>query len=217
MIGVAEALVVVLALGVPLGLAAGYLGGRFDRIVGWLTDLTFSMPALIIILVVVVDLPAEHARGDGRRSAFLVGAGLTRVVRSATLPVREELYVAAARVSGLSRPYIIARHVLPRIAGVVIVQASLFAAGALLVTAGLAFLGLIVTAPAPSWGGMVGDGIRVCIAAVADLAARHRDRLTCSRSALLGDAVRDATAEAGRRPCTAPPKRRPRADAGAAA
>ena len=75
-----------------------------------------------------------------------------RIVRSATLPVREELYIAAARVSGLSRPYIVVRHVLPRVAGPIIVQASLFCAVALLVQTGLAFLGLVVDRAAAELG-----------------------------------------------------------------
>ena len=101
-----------------------------------------------------------------------------RVVRSATLPVREELYIAAAqRVRACRGPTSSRRHVLPRIAGAVIVQASLLAALALLVQTGLAFLNLVVAAPAPELGR---DGRRRLrgdrAPAVADLAARHRDR-----------------------------------------
>jgi len=157
MTGVAEALIVVLVLGVPLGLAAGYLGGWVDQLVAWLADLTFSIPAVVIIIVVLSVFPQSMLAGMCTLGV-LAAPGLMRVVRAATLPVREELYVAAARVTGLSRPYIISRHVLPRIAGAVIVQASLLAAVALLVQTGLAFLTLVVASPAPSWGGMVADG-----------------------------------------------------------
>jgi peptide/nickel transport system permease protein len=195
-LGVVEALVVVLLLGVPLGLAAGYLGGGPDRAVTWLADLTFSVPAIVIILVVLSVFPESMLAG---MVAFgvLAAPGLMRVVRSATLPVREELYIQAAQVSGLSRPYILTRHVLPRISGAVIVQASLLAAVALGVQTGLAFLNLLVQSPAPSWGGMVADGTSVLLLhpwliwppgiAIA---------LTMLALCLLGDAVRDATTEA---------------------
>jgi len=83
---------------------------------------------------------------------ILSAPGIARMVRAVTLPVREELYIAAARVSGLSRPYIVARHVLPRITGVVIVQSALGAAGAVGITAGLSFLG-VLDPPSPAGAG----------------------------------------------------------------
>lgn len=195
MIGVSEALVVVLALGVPFGLAAGYYRGWIDSLVSWLADLTFSMPAIVIVLLVLAVFPQSMAAGMASLGV-IAAPGLMRLVRSATLPVREELYIAAARVSGLSGFQIIARHVLPRIAGVLIVQASLLAAVALLIQTGLAFLGLVVAQPAPSWGGMVADGARAIelqpwliwppgMAIV----------LTILALGLLGDSVRDTTTE----------------------
>jgi peptide/nickel transport system permease protein len=202
-LGVVEALIVVLLLGVPLGLAAGYLGGGPDKVVTWLADLTFSVPGIVIIIVVLSVFPQNMLAG---MVAFgvLAAPALMRVVRSATLPIREELYIQAAQVSGLSRPYILTRHILPRISGVVIVQASLLAAVALGVQTGLAFLNLLVAAPAPSWGGMVANGTSVLLLhpwliwppgiAIA---------LTSLALCLLGDAVRDATTEAW----SAPPGR----------
>jgi peptide/nickel transport system ATP-binding protein/peptide/nickel transport system permease protein len=195
LIGVAEALAVVLALGLPTGIAAGYLGGWVDRAVGWLADLTFSMPAIVIIIVVLSVFPGSMAAAMVTLGV-LAAPALMRIVRSATLPVREELYVAAARVAGLSRSYIMGRHILPRIVGPVIVQTSLLAAAALLTQTGLAFLSLVVAAPAPSWGGMIADGVGVIVLqpwliwppgiALA---------LTILALGLLGDAARDTTAE----------------------
>jgi peptide/nickel transport system permease protein len=195
LVGVVEALAVVLVLGVPLGLAAGYLGGWTDRVVTWLADLTFSLPAVVIIIVVLSVFPASMLAGM-TTFGVIAAPGLMRVVRSATLPVREELYIKAAEASGLSRVYILTRHILPRIAGVVIVQASLLAAVALGVQTGLAFLKLLVADPAPSWGGMVADGTSVLLlhpwlivppgAAIA---------VTMLALSLLGDAVRDAAVE----------------------
>jgi peptide/nickel transport system ATP-binding protein/peptide/nickel transport system permease protein len=207
LVGVAEALAVVLLLGVPAGLAAGYLGGSVDRAVGWLADLTFSMPAIVIIIVVLSIFP-------GSMTAAMVTFGviaapaLMRVVRSATLPVRDELYIAAARVSGLSHSYIMSRHILPRTVGPVVVQVSLLAAAALLTQTGLAFLSLVVAAPAPSWGGMVADGVSVIVLqpwliwppgiAIA---------LTILALGLLGDAARDLTTETWSGPTQLPRRR----------
>jgi len=206
MAGVAEALVVVLALGVPLGLAAGYFGGWIDRLVTWLADLTFSIPAIILIVVVLSVFPQSMPAAMVTLGVIMAPA-LMRVVRAATLPVRQELSVAAAQVSGLSRPYIITRHVLPRISGALIVQVALLSGVALLVQTGLAFLGLVVPAPAPSWGGMVADGIgAIDIQSWLIWPPGIVIALTILACGLLGDVVRDATTENW-----APVVRRPRA------
>jgi peptide/nickel transport system permease protein len=198
MIAVAEALIVVLLLGVPLGLIAGYFGGVLDRVVGWLADLAFSMPALIVVLVVLTVFP-QSTLAAMVTIGVLGSPFLMRVVRSATLPVREELYVAAARVSGLSRVYILSRHVLPRNAGVIIVQASLFAGGVLLAQAGLAFLGLLVKPPAPSWGGMLTDGIQnIVLQPWLIWPPGIVIALTILAFGLLADAVSDASSESWR-------------------
>ena len=203
LIGVAEALVVVLVLGLPLGLVAGYAGGWTDRVVTWLADLTFSLPAVVIIIVVLSVFPANMLAAM-ITLGVLAAPDLMRVVRSATLPIREELYIRAAEASGLSRTYIVSRHILPRIAGVVIVQASLLAAVALGVQSGLAFLDLLVQAPAPSWGGMVANGTTVLLlhpwliippgAAIA---------VTMLALSLLGDSVRDTAVEMWSAPAAA--------------
>jgi peptide/nickel transport system permease protein len=195
MLGVAEALLFVLLLGVPLGLAAGYLGGWVDTAVTWLADLAFSVPAIVIIIVILAVFP-QNMLAAMAAFGVLCAPGLMRVVRSATMPVRKEAYIEAARVSGLSGFYILTRHVLPRISGAVIVQASFLAALALVFQTGLAFLNLLVAAPAPSWGGMVANGTSVILEngwliwppgiAIA---------LTILALCLLGDAVRDAATE----------------------
>jgi peptide/nickel transport system permease protein len=210
MIGVAETLIVGLAIGVPVGLAAGFLGGALDKTVSWLADLMFSVPAIIVILVVLSVFP--HSMTAAMVTFGVIAApGLMRVVRSVTLSVREEPYIAAAQVAGLSPGYIITRHVAPRVASPVIVQASLLAAVAMTVQTGLSFLGLVVAAPAPSWGGMVADGFGVILQqpwliwppgiAIA---------LTILALGLLGDAVRDATTEAWSTPTHSGGRRRRR-------
>ncbi|WP_060888007.1 dipeptide/oligopeptide/nickel ABC transporter permease/ATP-binding protein [Streptomyces caniscabiei] len=195
LVGVVEAMAVVLALGVPIGLVAGYVGGKVDRAIIWLADLVLSLPAIILVIVVLSVFP-QSVPAAMVTLGVLAAPGLVRVVRAATLPVREQLYVAAARVSGMSRTYIITRHVLPRVMGPIIVQASLLAATALLVQTGLAFLALIAAPPEPSWGGMVADGVAALFQqpwliwppglAIA---------LTILAFGLLGDAVRDASTE----------------------
>jgi peptide/nickel transport system permease protein len=195
MLGVAEALLVVLVIAIPLGLAAGYHGGWFDRSTGWLTDLTFSMPGIAIVLVVLSVF--RHSMLAAMITLGVLGApALARIIRSAALPVREELYITAAQASGLSSSYIISRHVLPRVAGPIIVLMSLYAAAALLAQTGLAYLGMIVMVPAPSWGGMVGDGIGVILQQPWLIwPPGVVMTLTVLAFGLLGDAARDATAE----------------------
>lgn len=208
MVGVAEALVVLLVLGVPLGLAAGFYGGWIDRVVSWCADLAFAIPAIVLILVVLAVFPASMLAAMVT-FGVLAAPGLMRVVRAATLPIRQELYIAAAQVSGLSRPYVITRHVLPRIAGVVIIQAALLSALALLVQTGLAFLGLVVASPAPSWGGMVADGASV-IQSQSWLIwpPGMVIAITILAFGLLGDSVRDASTEAWSAPVRSVRRRR---------
>lgn len=211
--GVAQALVTALLIGVPLGLLAGYVGGLLDRIVSALADLTFSTPHVVVILVVLSVFP-QSMTAAMVTFGLLSAPILMRVARSATLPVREELYIAAARVSGLSGFNILRHHVMPRVIGPIIVQAALIAAQALIVQTGLAFLRLVVAAPAPSWGGMVADGMASLVShpwliwpsgiAIA---------VTILMIGLLSDQVRDAATEAWsapvgshrRRPTRRPP------------
>jgi peptide/nickel transport system permease protein len=88
---------------------------------------------------------------------FLLSASYVRLARASTLAVRNELYIDAARVSGISRGAIIFGHVLPNVLGPIIVQSSLTLGAAFLVQAGLGFLGLGPTPPSPTWGGMIAD------------------------------------------------------------
>ncbi|RYF59586.1 MAG: ATP-binding cassette domain-containing protein, partial [Comamonadaceae bacterium] len=195
MLGVAEGLLVTTVLGVPLGLLAGYFGGRVDRVLMWVADIIFSVPAIVVVLMVLSVF--RHSMLAGMITfGVLVAPALMRVVRSAVLPVRSELYISAARVGGLSRTYIVSRHVLPRVAGPIIVQLSLLGALALLVQTGLAFLGLLVRAPAPSWGGMVADGASVIVLTPWLIwPPGIIIALTILAFGLLGDAVRDAMTE----------------------
>jgi peptide/nickel transport system permease protein len=195
LIGVGEAIAVVLALGVPTGLAAAFFGSRIDRAITWTGDLILSAPAIVIVIVSLAVFPNSMAAAMAT-FGVLAAPSLMRIVRAAALPVREELYVAAAKVAGVSDRGIMWRHVMPRVLGPVVVQTALLAAAALLTQAGLAFLGLVVAPPEPSWGGMLADGLGVIVlqpwliwppgAATA---------ITILALGLLGDAVRDAATE----------------------
>jgi peptide/nickel transport system permease protein len=160
LLSVAEGVVVVLALGVPFGLVAGYFGGWVDRGLARLADVLLAVPAIILILVVLAVVPNNE---DVAMVAFgVLGTPvLLRVTRAATLRVREDLYVAAARVSGLTHARIIVRHIFPRVLGPIVVQGSLFAAYALVFETGISFLGLTSDASTPTWGGMVGEASTV--------------------------------------------------------
>jgi peptide/nickel transport system permease protein len=195
LLGVLEAVLVLLLIGVPIGLVAGYQGGWFDRLMGFIIDLILAMPTIIIVLAVLAVFGTNMAAAM-ITLGVLGSAGLIRIVRSVVLAVREELYVAAARVFGATAPQILWRHILPRIAGPVIVQATLFAGIALAVQTGLAFLSLGIVPPAPSWGGMVGDAAKV-IEQFPWLLVPSGGiiGLTILAFGLLGDSVRDATVE----------------------
>jgi peptide/nickel transport system permease protein len=194
LLSVAEGLAVVLALGVPLGLAAGYRGGGADRALSRGAEMVMAVPPIIIILVVLAVIPGSE---NAAMLVFgLLGApSMLRVVRGATLKVREEPYVTAGRLCGLSPLQVVRRHVLPRVAGPIIVQASIFAAYALLFETGLAYLGLTASSNTPTWGGMVAEASTVIeqqewllIPSGALIA------VTILAFGLVGDAARDAAA-----------------------
>jgi peptide/nickel transport system permease protein len=153
-IGVAEAMAVTVLLAVPLGLASGYLQGGTDTAISGVIDVLMAIPAIIVLLM------ALSVFGDSLAPAMIAlgvlnAPSLARVVRSATIGVSSELYVAAARVVGLKPRQVMWRHILPRVAGPMVVNASILCGGALLVQTGLAFLGFTVQPPNPSWGSMV--------------------------------------------------------------
>ncbi|HET6709854.1 dipeptide/oligopeptide/nickel ABC transporter permease/ATP-binding protein [Amycolatopsis sp.] len=184
----------VIAVGVTSGIVAGYLDGWFDRVFTWVVDVLLAIPVLMTLLVVLAVV-GEHQTIVMIALGVLVSPGLARVVRGATLAVRKELYVAAARVCGLPHRRIVAAHVLPRIAGPVIVQVSLLAGGALLIDAGLSYLGFGAQPPDPTWGDMIAQA-----AAVIDrqpwllVPPGVVLGLAILAFGLLGDVVRDATA-----------------------
>ncbi|MER7276921.1 dipeptide/oligopeptide/nickel ABC transporter permease/ATP-binding protein [Dactylosporangium sp. NPDC000244] len=209
LVSVVEAVAVFVVLGVTLGVTAGHLGGWADRAISWLADLLLALPGIVMLLMVLAVFP-------GNTAATMVVLGvisapmLLRVARGVTMSVKRELYVRAARLSGLGEARIMVRHVLPRLAGPILVQVSLFAATAVLVQGALSFLGL--SAPeteGPSWGNMIAQAAQVTGEDLW-LAVPTGAMLTLTVLALgvFGDAVRDVTAE-HREPVARPRPARP--------
>jgi peptide/nickel transport system permease protein len=157
--GALIAVTVFAVLGVPLGLLAGYRGGLADAVCSRVVEILFATPVMVIVLVVVSVFSGSITAA--MVTCGVLGAGsLFRVVRGQTIALKSELYVKAARSEGLRAAAVLGRHILPNIWGPVIVQLSLFAAGAVLTESGLAFLGFSVQPPDPSWGSMIGEASR---------------------------------------------------------
>jgi len=150
------ALVVALLIGVIGGLIAGYYGGVFDSISSWLTSIVMALPAVIVLLA------ARAALGPSiwvSMAIFgvLLSPAFFRLVYASVSAVRSELYVDAARVSGLSDLRIIGRHILSVVRAPIIIQSAVILGIAISVQSGLEFLGL-GDLSVPSWGSMLNDG-----------------------------------------------------------
>ena len=150
---------IAIALGVVPGLIAGYAGRRADRFIMLITEAGMSYPPVILAIAIV------GALGPGLHNAmFAVGIiaapRVVRLVRGVVLGIKEETFIQAARTLGSSATRIIVRHVVPNTLPPLIVFASLMAGTAMLIEAGLSFLGLGVQPPDPSWGNMLGAASR---------------------------------------------------------
>jgi peptide/nickel transport system permease protein len=146
-----------LGIGAPLGLAAGYFGGRVDGAISRFADLIWALPALLVAIVVLGVV-------DGGYSlvvaviAFLSMPHMIRLTRSATLVQARLPYVDAVRTLGLSTPRIMFRHVLPNVAPTILATFLLDFVGALIVFSSLAFLGIGVQPGSADWGTMLAAG-----------------------------------------------------------
>jgi len=141
-------------IGLFLGALAGYFRGRTDAVISWLIQVLWALPSVLLVFAITLSL------GKGLWVIY-VSVGLTlwvnvaRLVRGQVMAIREMNYVEAARAMGLSSVRIIYRHILPNISGPLIVVAAGNFATAILLEAGLSFLGIGVQAPQPSWGLMI--------------------------------------------------------------
>jgi peptide/nickel transport system permease protein len=148
---------IALALGVTLGLVAGFYGRWVDEIVMRLADVTLAFPTLLLLIAMVAAL--QPSEGVVFATIGIVGwAGMARIVRGQVLVVRQLEYIQAIRALGAGDLRIMLQHVLPNVIAPVVIAATLGVAGAIMAEAALSFLGLGVPPPAPSWGSMIADG-----------------------------------------------------------
>jgi len=178
-------------VGTTLGVAGGYFGGWPDRVLGRVVDLLLSFPELLLGILVAAALSS----GFGSMIAVLVIAfapRFARIARAATLSLRNEPFIDAAVAAGVSEPTIILRHVLPNIAGPVVVVLTLWIATAIRLEATLSFLGLGVQPPQPSWGNIIRDGLGNIYGSIWPVVgAGVAITLTALAFNMIGDAVRD--------------------------
>jgi peptide/nickel transport system permease protein len=143
-----------LTIGIILGALSGYYGGFTDNAVMWLINILWAIPTLLLVFAITLTI------GKGFWEIF-IAIGLTmwvstaRLVRGQVIVIREMEYVTAAKALGLGNVRIIFRHILPNIAGPLMVVAASNFATAILIEAGLSFLGIGVQPPQPSWGLMI--------------------------------------------------------------
>ena len=143
-----------LAIGVPLGLIAGFFGGKTDEIVMRLTDMFLAFPPILLPLAIAAALGASIINA---MIAIAISwfPWYVRLIRAQVLTVKEELYVESARSIGVSRPLIIWRHILPNVLSPVIIQASMDMGYAILLAASLSFIGVGAKPPTVEWGLMI--------------------------------------------------------------
>lgn len=183
---------IAIALGVPLGLIAGYFGEVIDNIITRAMDVLLAFPSILLAIMIVSIL------GPGLDNA-MIAIGLaniptyTRLVRGSTLLEKRKDYVQAARAVGVRSGRVLAYHVLPNIVAPVIVFGTLGVATAILSAAGLSFIGLGAQPPTPEWGAMLSQGRNYLqtewwVATIPGLAIV----VTVLGINLLGDGLRDA-------------------------
>jgi peptide/nickel transport system permease protein len=145
-----------LFLGISLGLAAGYFRGWVDAVVMWLINVIWSLPTLLLVIAITFAL------GKGFWQIF-IAVGLTmwvelaRIIRGQVFSLREAEYIQAAKMLGFSNIRIMFRHILPNCIGPIVVICAANFASAILLEAGLSYLGLGVQPPFPSWGQMLSE------------------------------------------------------------
>lgn len=151
-----QAVGVATLIGLPIGIFSGYVGGRLDSLVVWLTDAGLSLPPLLFAMALVGVL--GPSLGHAMLAVGIVYAPrMLRIVRSIAVSIRETTFVEASVSMGAPRAWIVSRHVLINAMSPIVVQISLMIALAMLAEASLSFLGLGVQPPQASWGGMIGD------------------------------------------------------------
>ncbi|MGH9908982.1 MAG: ABC transporter permease [Pyrinomonadaceae bacterium] len=163
MVGVISTLVS-LIIGVAYGAIAGYLGGRIDSLMMRFVDVLYSLPYIILVIVLLAMF--RSSTPDGQVILLFAALGsvswltMARIVRGQVLSLKNQEFVLAARATGVSTPRIIFRHLVPNALGPVIVYATLTIPSVMLSEAFLSFLGLGVQPPRASWGSLAAEGIQ---------------------------------------------------------
>lgn len=156
------AVLISLTLGIILGALAGFFLGWVDEVIMWLVNVTWSIPTLLLVFAITM------AMGKGFWQIF-IAVGLTmwvsvaRLIRGQVMAIKEMEYVQAAKALGLKNSRIILRHILPNVLGPVMVIAAANFATAIIVEAGLSFLGIGIQPPQPSWGLMIKENYNFII------------------------------------------------------
>jgi peptide/nickel transport system permease protein len=155
-VGIGAAMVATI-LGVPIGLTAGYFGGRIDTLAVQVVDLFIALPGLVLALIITAMVGATL-----QNLVFVLGfvmwPTVARLVRGQVLNIRASVYVEAAIALGGKTPWILWAHIWPNIHRVVAAQFAITVSFAIFTSASLSFLGLGVPPPTPDWGGMVRSG-----------------------------------------------------------
>ncbi|MFD2262885.1 ABC transporter permease [Lacibacterium aquatile] len=183
---------IAMIVGSTIGILAGYIGGLFDQIVMGIVDVMLSFPTLLLGLMVAAMLGASFENLI-IAIAITEAAPFARVARAPTIAVKRRDFVEAGRSLGFTPLRIMGVHILPNILSDIVVVASLWMASAIRTEASLAFIGLGVQPPTPTWGGMIREGFENILSAwwlvvFPSLAIL----LTVLALNILGDALRDA-------------------------
>ncbi|NEM92051.1 dipeptide/oligopeptide/nickel ABC transporter permease/ATP-binding protein [Galbitalea soli] len=197
--GALLALVVAAVIGVTGGLLAGYYGKWFDAVSSWLTGLLMALPGIVVLLAARAVLGPSMWLSMGI-FGVLMSPAFFRLVYASVTAVRNELYVDAARVSGLSDARIIGRHILTVVRAPAIIQAATIGGIAIAIQAGLEFLGLGDTS-IPTWGSMLNDGFtNIYTNPLLILWPSLAIGLTCIALTLLANAMRDELERSSSKP-----------------
>jgi peptide/nickel transport system permease protein len=191
LIGIAST-VIAMVIGSAIGLTAGWYGGRIDAVVMQIMDALLAFPALILGLIIVAMLGPSTFN-------IILAIALTsippfaRIARAPTIALKEREFVEACRALGYSDARILIVHILPNMLAEIMVMGSLWLANAIRTEASLAFIGLGIKPPAPTWGGMIRSGFEnildsAWLAVVPSVAIL----LVIFALNLLGDGLRDA-------------------------
>lgn len=189
------AVLISLVVGITIGAIGGYFGGKVDNFMLFLMTVVWSVPSIMLVIAISLALDSKGVWVSFVAVGLTMWVEVARVVRGQILSLKEKTYVEAANVLGIPQRSIIFRHLLPNMLGPLIVIATANFASAILIEAGLSFLGLGVQPPAPSWGMMVNEGFQL-IGAKAGLFLVLLPSITISLLVLafnlLGNGLRDA-------------------------